>query len=210
MKKLIIKDIIDSGLFKVAKSLNKRDWILLKNGERTPVFLDTAKFISYPKLQRRISALIFKIIQDKKIKFDKILGLPYGGLPFVYSLSVYKNIPCLAIRKEGVKKYSTSGEILGVYKRGQRVLLIEDATVTAKTVIDFSKRIRKNNLIIDDVITILDVGGIAKNNLKKNKINLHFLFSWSELYEYYKKKNISSIDKDVVNFLDRTLLENKK
>jgi len=210
MKKTIIKDIIDLELFKVTKSLDKKGWILLKNGERAPVFLDTAKFISYPILQKKISALIFKVIKDNNLKLDKILGVPYGGLPFAYNFSAHNNIPCLAIRKEGVKKYSTSGEILGDYKKGDSVLLIEDATVTAKTVATFIIRIRKNDLLISDVITILDVGGLAKNNLKKLKINLHNLFTWSELYEYYKKKNLASMDKDVVNFLDRILLENKK
>lgn len=82
--------------------------------------------------------------------------------------------------------------------------------MTAKTVATFIIRIRKNDLLISDVITILDVGGLAKNNLKKLKINLHNLFTWSELYEYYKKKNLALMDKDVVNFLDRILLENKK
>jgi len=79
---------------------------------------------------------------------------------------------------------------LGVYKNKEKVLVVEDATVTAKTVANFVKKIRKNNLVVSDVITILDVGGLAKNNLKKNKINLHALFTWSEIYNSYKKKNI--------------------
>ena len=210
MKRSTLNNIIGLELFKVATSLNKKDWILLKNGERAPVFLDTAKFISYPQLQKQISTLIFKIIKDNNIKFDKILGVPYGGLSFAYNLSAEKSIPCLAIRKEGIKKYSTSGEILGVYKNKEKVLVVEDATVTAKTVANFVKKIRKNNLVVSDVITILDVGGLAKNNLKKNKINLHALFTWSEIYNSYKKKNISSMSKDVVNFLDNFLLENIK
>jgi orotate phosphoribosyltransferase len=209
MKNQVIKKIIELELFKVAKSFDKKDWILLKNGERVPVFLDTAKFISYPELQKKISALIFDLVKDNNIKFDKILGIPYGGLFFSYNLSAYKNIPCLAIRKEGAKKYSTSGEILGVYQKKERVLLIEDACVTGRTAISFIERIRKKDLVVKDVISILDIGGPAKTNFRKRKVKLYSLFDWSELYTNYRKKNILSMNEDLVNFLDKLLLSNK-
>ena len=202
LKRNVINIILDLGLFQVTGGLDKKDWILLKNGERAPVFLNTAKFISHPNLNKKIGQLIFQIIQEKNIEFDRVMGLPYGGLPFAYSLSFHKNIPCLAIRKEGVKKYSTSGEILGDHKKGQQVLLIEDATATANTAIGFVKRLRTNSLKVKDIITIVDIGGTANKNLRKEKVVLHTLFTWSELYKGYKDKNLSSMNKDVIVFLD--------
>lgn len=207
VKKKIIKEIIDLELFKVATNFNKKNWILLKNGERAPVFLDTSKFSSYPKLISKLSKLIFEIIQEKNIRFDKILGLPYGGLPFAFGLSFYKNIACLSIRKEGVKKYSTSGEVLGDYKKGQRILLIEDATVTANTAINFIKRLRAQDLVVNDIVTIIDIGSLASKNLKNEKVNLHILFTWSELYKAYKKKNFFLMNNNMINFLDDLLIK---
>jgi len=202
MKSDLIKEIIELGLFKVSSSADKNKWILLKNGSRTPVFLDTAKFISYPELIAKVNKFAVKIIKDNNIIFDRIIGAPYGGLPFCYGIANILQAPCLALRKEGPKNYSTAGELLGIYKKGERVLLIEDATVTANTVIEFVKKLRSQGLRVTDVITILDIEKFAKTNLDKHQIRLHSLFTWKDLFGYYKIKNSRLISAKMRIFLD--------
>ena len=203
MKKDIIKEIIDNKLLYIAPTINEENWILLKNNSRTPIFLDTSKFISFPDLLDKVNQLIIDIIKDKNITYDKIIGIPYGGLPFSYGVTSLLKVPGLTIRKEGFKNYSTKGELLGNYQAGDQVLIIEDATVTANTVVEFVNKLKDSNLKITDVITVLDIEKSAKDNLAELGINLHALFTWKELYESYKTEYPGVINEDMVIFLDK-------
>jgi len=202
MKQDIIKEIIDSKLLYISPTTNKSDWVLLKNNSRTPIFLDTSKFVSFPNLLEKINKLIIEIIKEEKIIYDRIIGIPYGGLPFSYGVTSILKVPGLTIRKEGFKNYSTKGELLGDYQKGDRVLIIEDATVTAGTVIEFIKKLKDSGLEVTDVITVLDIEKSAKENVKQLDIKLHSLFTWKELYEVYKKEYPQLIDEDMKVFLD--------
>ncbi|MDA3802835.1 MAG: phosphoribosyltransferase family protein [Patescibacteria group bacterium] len=188
-KKHLMKEIIRLNIFKICESPNKEDWVLLKNGSRTPLFLDTSLFNSYPKLSKKINKYIVKLIKKENINFNKIMGLPYGGLLFGYGVANILNIPYLAIRKEGKKNYSTKGNLLGLRSANETILLIEDATVTANTALDFIKTLRNNNLIINDIITIIDIEKGAKKNLFNKNVNLYSLFTWRDLYELYQRYN---------------------
>lgn len=188
-KESIIERIIKNKILVVSPHPDEKDWILLKNGVRTPFFLDTSKIQSFPEIVEVLNKFAVKIINKNNIVFDKILGLPYGGLLFSYGIASLLKMPSLSIRKEGVKNYSTSGEVLGFHKTNDRVLLIEDATVTAHTAIEFIRRLRKKELVVTDIITIIDVGKSANQNLKKEGVRLYPLFTWSELYEYFVDKN---------------------
>lgn len=203
MKKDIIKEIIDNKLLYISPNIDEKEWILLKNNSRTPIFLDTSKFISFPDLLDKVNRLVLEIIKDKSIIFDKIIGIPYGGLPFSYGVTSILKVAGLTMRKEGFKNYSTKGELLGIYKEGDKVLIIEDATVTANTVIEFVNKLKDSDLQINDVITILDIEKSAKENLAQLGINLHALFTWKELYESYRKEYPDLISEDMKIFLDK-------
>jgi len=207
MKKDIIKEIIDNKLLYISPNIDESGWILLKNNSRTPIFLDTSKFISFPDLLDKVNRLIMEIIKDKSIVFDKIIGIPYGGLPFSYGVTSILKVPGLTIRKEGFKNYSTKGELLGNYERGDRILIIEDATITADTVIEFVNKFKGNGLKISDVITVLDIEKSAKEKLSQLGVNLYALFTWKELYETYKKEYPGLISEDMKVFLDKFIGE---
>ncbi|MFA5163201.1 MAG: phosphoribosyltransferase family protein [Patescibacteria group bacterium] len=202
MRQEIIKEIIDNKLLYISPDIDEKDWVLLKNNSRTPIFLDTSKFISFPELLYKVNLLVIDIIKDNSIIFDKILGIPYGGLPFSYGVTNILKAPGLTIRKEGYKDYSTKGELLGNYQQGDKVLIIEDATVTANTVMGFVNKLKANALEINDVITILDIEKSAQANLAKLGVNLQALFTWKELYESYKKEYPGVITRDMELFLD--------
>lgn len=203
-KEYLIKEIMEKQIFVVSSSSNPADWILLKNGSRTPVFLDTSKFNSYPELLEKINKYIFQIIREKSIKFDRMAGIPYGGLQFSYGLSSLTHSPHIPIRKEGKKTYGTAGALLGDYNRGDKILLLEDATVTADTALGFVNRLKKENLLVSDVITVVDVEGSAAKTLSDNSIKLHNIFTWKELYDFYKNKK-PSITQEVKNAIDNFL-----
>ena len=204
-KEILIKEIISRDLFFIAPSMDKEKWVLLKNGVRGPLFIDFSKIIAYPDLMQKIAQCAIDIIKDKKINYNLIMGAPYGGLPLSYYLAATLRSPCLTMRKEGVKKdgtMPTAGEILGIFKKGDKVLIIEDAILTANTVIEFASRLRKAGLEVTDVLAMVDVGRGGAENLKAQNIRLHSIFTWKNFYDCYKSKNARSLNHEVKNYLD--------
>ncbi|MFA7385463.1 MAG: phosphoribosyltransferase family protein [Candidatus Paceibacterota bacterium] len=201
----LIEDIISHNLLFVASSMDKENWVLLKNGIRGPLFFDTSKIIGYPSLMQKITQFAADIIKEEKIDYDLIAGAPYGGLPLSYYLAYNLKSPCLTLRKDGVKKNGTmptSGEILGVFKKDDKVLIVEDAVLSANTVIKFASRLRNAGLKITDALAIVDVGRGGTENLKNQNIRLHSLFEWKDLYNCYKIKKSHLLNSEIKNYLD--------
>jgi len=71
----------------VSANVDQKDWYILKNNSTTPIFLDTSKFISWPDLLEKVNRYIVALIKEKNLTFHRIIGIPYGGLPFSYGLT---------------------------------------------------------------------------------------------------------------------------
>lgn len=203
-KKDLLENVIDLNLFCIVPSMNHEEWFALKSG-RGPLFFDTSKIIGYPDFMQKLTRYAVEIIKDQNISYSLIVGAPYGGLPLSYFVASALHAPCLALRKDGAKKVgtmATSAEILGIYKKGDKVLIIEDAVSSADSVIGFADRLRDVGLIVTDVLAIVDVGRGATENLKAQNINLHPLFTWKELYNFYKSKKLDTLNPNVRKYLD--------
>lgn len=116
-KESLLDQIIEKKLLMISKYPEQEKRIQLKNKSRTPLFLDTSKFQSFPNINEKLNKFIAEMIKKNSISHDKIIGLPYGGTMFSYGVAHELKMPTLSIRKEGTKNYGTSGEILGIYKR---------------------------------------------------------------------------------------------
>ena len=200
----LLEYVIDLGLFCVAPSMDRETWFPLKSGQGA-LFFDTSKIGAYPDLMKKLVQFVIEKIKNENISFDLIAGVPYGGMPLSYFLASGLAVPCLTIRKDGVKKngtMATSAEILGVYKHGDKVLMIEDAVSSAGSAIEFANRLKKADLSVTDVIVIVDVGRGAVENLKAQNICLHTIFKWKDLYNCYKARKSEALNLEVKNYLD--------
>lgn len=183
----LINEAIKEGLFVVFDHKDKSQWFELKDGSFSQYFFDMSKISSRPEFFEKINQYAIKIINEKRLEFDRIMGIPYGGLPFAYGIASIIKAPCIAVRREGKKKYGTKGDLLGEFEKGDKVLFIEDAIATAKTVISFADRLKEDGLVVNDVVSILDTEMTGRQNLAERGINLHNLFTWNDFVQAYKK-----------------------
>jgi len=80
----------------------------------------------------------------------------------------------------------------GSYKAGHRCLLIEDVVTTGSSVIETATVLRAHELIITDVISILDRGQGAAQNLAHNGITLHSILTVPRLLAVLSQQKILS------------------
>lgn len=86
MKKKLIDEFIKRDLLFIAKTLDKKNWFILKNGTASPIFLDMTKFSTLPDLFQQVIKYIMQTIKDERITFDEgpCVGSMSDGYCFVH------------------------------------------------------------------------------------------------------------------------------
>ena len=126
----------------------------LSSGEKSNIYIDLRKVISYPTLHNMICCeLSYKL---KRKDTNHICGTPYGAISYATILSIRKDIPMLFLRKEQ-KNYGNKNLIEGVYKKNDKIILIEDVITTGNSVIKTAKTLEDNGLKVIQIMFISDV-----------------------------------------------------
>jgi uridine monophosphate synthetase len=161
----------------------------LKDGSQSPIYIDLKNIISHPHIVNIILSLISKKV--KKLYFNRVLGVPYGGL-FVSSAFCSKyNYPMILLRKE-TKKYGLKKSIEGEFNDNDTCLVIEDTISTGSSTIEFINKLKPFNLIVNDIVVICDRR--IRNKYDFENKNIHSLFTINDivsvLYENNKIDNM--------------------
>ena len=123
---------------------------------------------------------LFLELKDSRSK--AVAGLTLGADPIVSGLIVKaalhgQDLDGLIIRKE-IKKYGTKAGIEGPkLEEGTLVTVLEDVVTTAGSVIKAIKKLRENNYVVEEVLSIVDrqEGGLAA--LEDENVKLKSLFT---------------------------------
>jgi len=204
LKVKILRELIDDGLIHISKNADKSDWIVLKNGDKTPIFFTTHRLNSHPKTMKKIVNYTIALMEEQNIVFDSIAGASYGGILYAMWVSYKLNKPCLCIRKEGSKDYDDKGEILGIINKGDKCLLFEDATFSGDSSWNFVKILEKYDVEVPCIITLLDTELGVREMFAEKGIKLYNLFTWREMCDEYMKSNdVGEFVHDYIKMVDK-------
>jgi len=123
---------------------------------------------------------LFLELKDSRSK--AVAGLTLGADPIVSGLIVKAalhdlHLDGLIIRKE-IKKYGTKAGIEGpTLEEGTLVTVLEDVVTTAGSVIKAIKKLRENNYVVKEVLSIVDRQEGGLEALEDENVELKSLFT---------------------------------
>ncbi len=103
-----------------------------------------------------------------------------GGIPIATMLSQVSGLPCAFVRKEA-KAYGTCQLAEGCDIKRKRILIVEDVITSGGQVILSAADLRALDAHIEDVICVIDREQGGGSKLKAAGLNMHALFTRSEL-----------------------------
>ncbi|KAK6758328.1 hypothetical protein RB195_015879 [Necator americanus] len=182
----LLRSMLNSKVFKFGE-------FVLKSGQKSPIYIDLRECFGYADLMSLASDGLKSLIVGTDIEFDAIVGVPYAALPYATLVSYRESKPLIIIRKEA-KTHGTKKLIEGLYKKGDKVIVIEDVVTTGGSIQDVVDILRDEGLVVEDVFCLLDREQGGAEKLEKHGITLHSLMNMETVLSFLL--SVEAIDKE--------------
>jgi uridine monophosphate synthetase len=140
--------------------------------------------VSFPRLLEQVGKSYLPILN--RLTFDRLAGLPYAALPIATVISLQGGWPLVYPRKE-VKTYGTKAEIEGIYKKDDRVVVIDDLATTGESKFESIGKLTSVGMKVQDIVVLIDRQSGARESLEKAGYLFHSVTTLIELLDYYEQ-----------------------
>ncbi len=175
-KEELCKELFDIGAVKFGL-------FTLKSGLKSPIYLDLRILVSYPETLKKVGKEIAELCKD--LEFDKIAGIPYAAIAMATAVSLETGWSMIYTRKE-IKDYGTKKAIEGVFKEGEKVLVIDDLITNGGSKLEVIEPLKAQGLIVKDFVVLVDREQGGKEELAKHGYGLHAAIKITEMLEILK------------------------
>ncbi|OGG98921.1 MAG: orotate phosphoribosyltransferase [Candidatus Lambdaproteobacteria bacterium RIFOXYD1_FULL_56_27] len=173
MKAQIIDGLIELGAIRFGS-------FTLKSGMVSPIYIDLRMIVSAPKLMGQVVRAFEGLAAG--LGYDLVAGIPYTALPIAAVFSQRVGKPMVYARKEA-KTYGTKRLIEGVYRPGQRVLVLDDLITNGLSKFESFAQFEAAGLRVKDVVVLIDRCQGGAKTLADRGYRLHGLINVFEILD---------------------------
>ena len=152
----------------------------LASGKRSSMYVDLRLLVSQPNLMQAAAAAYAKELAA--LQCDRIAGVPYAALPIGMAVALASGVPLIYNRKES-KSHGLGKDIEGLWKPGERVVIIEDVITTGGSIVSSVELFRAAGLVVEDAIVLLDRQQGGVENLQKAGIRVHSVLALGDVLD---------------------------
>ena len=164
------------------KSIRKGTFRLASGGT-SDYYLDMRPTTFDPEGANLVADLVYAMLRDDR-DVEAIGGLELGSVPIIIGVSMrsfgQRPIAGFVVRKQ-TKGHGTDQKIDGNFRPNSTVVLLEDVTTKGGSVMQAVHAVRAQGATVKKIITIVDRLEGARENLKREGIDLEAVFTAPEL-----------------------------
>ena len=179
-KKVVAKILLD--IESVKFSFDKP--FTLTSGEKSPVYVDCRKIISFVNERNTINDIAIKYFKENNISFDLLAGGETAGIPYAAFLAERLQKKMIYIRKKP-KGFGKNQQIEGQFKKDQKAILVEDLATDGGSKVIFIDALRKSDIKVTDIFVIFyyDIFDIKKTSIGSLNVKIHSLCTWKNIID---------------------------
>ena len=170
------------------KSLSRGDFTL-SSGKKTDIYVDAKKTVLTGRGATLAGRQLWELVSGLSGDIRGVGGLTLGADPLVTAIAMtaYGNgreIDAIIVRK-GSKEHGTKQllEMPDGIEPGDEVVAVDDVVTTAGSIIDAIERMRDFGLAVDHATCLVDREDVGARALADIDVELHPVFTLSELRE---------------------------
>jgi orotate phosphoribosyltransferase len=183
-EKTVAEKLLQVGAIK----LSPNDPFTWASGIKSPIYCDNRKVLSFPYQRDFIKSELCSVIFEKYPDLDAICGVATAGISWGAMVADQLKLPFIYCRPEP-KKHGLGNQIEGLYKAGQKVLILEDLVSTGKSSLQVAEVLKKENLQIAGMVAIFSYGfSEAALAFNEAQIELKTLTNYPALLELAVEK----------------------
>jgi orotate phosphoribosyltransferase len=174
------------------------------SGIKSPIYCDNRLVNSDVKIRNIVVDAFVKLILDKFKNIDLIAGVVTGGLPIGVLIADRLDLPFIYAR-QAPKEHGLKKQVEGSYKKGDRVVLIEDHISTGGSSLIALQALRKEGIDVVGLISIMTYNfKSATKKFIENSINHYSICDLETVLNVSVEKGIIDVtDKhSIIEFRD--------
>ncbi|MEE8385858.1 MAG: phosphoribosyltransferase [Dehalococcoidia bacterium] len=176
----------------------------------SPVYVNLRLLISNPRALQRAGRVIHgkvhslqQMLHPRVQPFQRISGIPFGGLHLGLSYSLASKVPLIYIHP-AKERNGARAFVEGKYERGETVILVDDLITSGGNVIETATFLRTEaGLKVKDVVVLLDRQEGGEERLRRHGYNLisilgletmlNYLMASRRIDEHWYRKSIEYV-----------------